>query len=410
MRAAVNETQREAIKLRHEAEDLGLTITGKRSRRQARTKLELAVEGSPEIRQAMLADAGSEVDEALVETESDSDGSADRPGGNSDGESDRQCSCVHCDMPADAWQGNRSMYTQCANGCGCECDGCNKGRSAQQRCECRECQLYAMQSSRFCKHCSSLQAKNGMLSRECQCNCTGCRQTQCAQPQKLEPKWRALIDMRAVNLEQDAAEQSRQEGVLRVFGCITERRSRSRQQQFQDSTSSAAIEQARQLINWNKWRVRYMSTPVATVFDKTVRRLCTVRKVRQRMTDYAASTAAGAVSIEVVKVVSTEAVKAGSTEAVKAGSPEAVKASITEAVKASSTEAVKAGSTEAVKADSADAVASDCGLKLRMLQRWRAVTIEQKLDSAQVQRRVAQLEGVSDMRDKMEITESWDVS
>ena len=80
-----------------------MTVTGKRSRRQARTKLELAVEDSPEIRQAMLADIGSEVDEALVETESDNDGSADRPGGNSDGEGDRQCSCEHCDMPADAW-------------------------------------------------------------------------------------------------------------------------------------------------------------------------------------------------------------------------------------------------------------------------------------------------------------------
>ena len=38
----------------------------------------------------MLADVGSEVDEALVETESDSDGSADRPGGNIDDEGDRQ--------------------------------------------------------------------------------------------------------------------------------------------------------------------------------------------------------------------------------------------------------------------------------------------------------------------------------
>ena len=153
MRAAVNETQREAIKLRHEAEDLGLTITGKRSRRQARTKLELAVEGSPEIRQAMLADAGSEVDEALVETESDSDGSADRPGGNNDGEGDCQCSCEHCDVPPDAWQGNRPMCTQYVNGCSCECDGCNKGRSEQQRCECRECQPYATQGSRFWEHC-----------------------------------------------------------------------------------------------------------------------------------------------------------------------------------------------------------------------------------------------------------------
>ena len=54
-------------------EDLGLTVIGKRSRRQAKTKLELAVEDSHEIRQAMLADVGSEVDERLVATESDSD-------------------------------------------------------------------------------------------------------------------------------------------------------------------------------------------------------------------------------------------------------------------------------------------------------------------------------------------------
>lgn len=92
MRAAINETQREAIELQQE------TVTGKRSRRQARTKLELAAEGSPEICQVMLADVGYEVDEALVETESDSDGSVDRLGGNSDGEGDHQCSCEHCDM------------------------------------------------------------------------------------------------------------------------------------------------------------------------------------------------------------------------------------------------------------------------------------------------------------------------
>ena len=106
--------------------------------------------------------------------------------------------------------------------------------------------------------------------------------------------------MRVLNVGLDAAEQSRQEGDLRVFGCITERWSRSRQQRFQDSTSSAAIEQARLLMNWNKWRVGYMSTPVATVFDKEVRRLCTVRKVRQGMADYAAYEAAGAVSTEAV--------------------------------------------------------------------------------------------------------------
>ena len=182
-------------------------MTGKRNRRQAKTKLELAVEDSPEIRLAMMADVGSEVDEALVETESDSDGSADRPGGNSDGEGDRQCSCEHCDMPADAWQGNRPMCTQCVNGCTCECDGCSTGRSEQQRCECKQCQHYAIQGSRFCEHCSSLQAKHGMLSRGCQCSCDGCQQTPSAQTQQLEPKVRALIDMRPVAMAGNVAEQ-----------------------------------------------------------------------------------------------------------------------------------------------------------------------------------------------------------
>ena len=93
--------------------------------------------------------------------------------------------------------------------------------------------------------------------------------------------------------------------------------------------------------------------------------------------------------------------KAGSTKAVKAGS--------TKAMKAGSTEAVEADSTEVVKADSVDAVASDCGLKLRMLQQWRAVAFEQKLDSAEVQRRVAQVAGMGGMRDKMEVTESSDM-
>ena len=169
------------------------------------------------------------------------------------------------------------------------------------------------------------------------------------------PKWRALIDLRAVNLELDAEEKSRQEGDLRVFGCTTVRWSRSRQQQFQDKTSSAAIEQARLLINWNKWRVDYMNTPVAIVFDKAVRKLC---KVRQRMTDYAVSKAA-----------------------------EAVEADIT-------------GAGEA----------ADCGcMALTMLQRWRVFTVEQKFDSDEVQRRVAQLTDMGDLRDMMEIPESWDI-
>ena len=74
------------------------------------------MEASLEIRQAKLADIGSEVDEALVEIESDSDGSADRPGGNNDGEGDRKCGCEHCDVPADTWQGKRPMCTRSAHG------------------------------------------------------------------------------------------------------------------------------------------------------------------------------------------------------------------------------------------------------------------------------------------------------
>ena len=116
-----------------------------------------------------------------------------------------------------------------------------------------------------------------------------------------------------------------------------------------------------------------------------------------------------AVSTKAVKAISTEAVKAGSTEAVKAISTAAVKADSTKAMKADSTVVVKADNTEAVKAGSTNVVASDCGLKPRMLQHWRVVTVEQKLDSAEVQRRMAQLEGMGDMRDKVEITESWDI-
>ena len=215
--------------------------------------------------------------------------------------------------------------------------------------------------------------------------------------------------MRAVNLEVDAEEQSRQEGDLRVFGCITERWSHNRQQRFQGSTPSAAIEQARLLINWIKGRASYMDTPVAIVFDKAVRKMCTVCKVRQRMADYAASKAAEADITEAVKAVGTEAAKAVSTEAVKASSTEAVKAGGTEAVKADIIEAVKADITEAMKADSTDADVADCGLTLRMLQHWKGVTVEQKLDSAEVQRRVAQLTDMGNLRDKTESSGSWDI-
>ena len=196
-----------------------------------------------------------------------------------------------------------------------------------------------------------------MLSRGCQCNCIGCHQTQCAQSRKLEPTLGALADLRAVNLELDAEEQSRQEGDLRVSSCNTVRWSRSRQQQFQDSTSSVAIEQARLLINCNKWCVSYMNTQVATVFDKAMRKLCKVRKVRQRMTDYAAYKAA-----------------------------------------------------EAVKADSADADAATCGCAaLGMLQRWRVFTVDKKLNSSEVQCKVAELTDKGSMHDMMEFPESWDM-
>ena len=95
-------------------------------------------------------------------------------------------------------------------------------------------------------------------------------------------------------MELDAEELFRQEGYLRAFGCVTAKWSRRRIQQFQDSTSSAAIEQARLLIHWNKWRVRYVK--IAVMFDaicvdkalrKAMRKRCTVRKVRQRMAKFA---------------------------------------------------------------------------------------------------------------------------
>ena len=88
-------------------------MTGKRSRRQAKTKLQESVEQDPDMRQALMADVESEEDEALVETESESDGSADRPGGNSDGEGDHTCSCEGCDMPSETWVGDEPRCAQC---------------------------------------------------------------------------------------------------------------------------------------------------------------------------------------------------------------------------------------------------------------------------------------------------------
>ena len=71
------------------------------------------------------------------------------------------------------------------------------------------------------------------------------------------------MNLRTVIVELDARQQSRQESDLRMFGCATARWSRSTQQQFQESTYSATIEQARLLINWHRWRVNYLTTPKA---------------------------------------------------------------------------------------------------------------------------------------------------
>ena len=100
-------------------------------------------------------------------------------------------------------------------------------------------------------------------------------------------------------MEMDAEEQARQAGDMKAFGCHTIRWSHNRQQRFQDATSSATITQARMQINWNKWRVIYLNTPRATVFDKAMRKQRTVRGVRQRMTDYSAFKAAKAVKADI---------------------------------------------------------------------------------------------------------------
>ena len=57
------------------------------------------MEQDPDIRQALMGDVESEEDEALVDTDSKGDDSADRPDGNSDGEGDHECSCEGCDIP-----------------------------------------------------------------------------------------------------------------------------------------------------------------------------------------------------------------------------------------------------------------------------------------------------------------------
>jgi hypothetical protein len=72
-------------------------------------------------------------------------------------------------------------------------------------------------------------------------------------------------------LEVDAEEQARQASDRRVFGC--HRWSRSRIQQIRQWL---IIHQW--LINWNKWRVVYLNTPRATVFDKAAHKQHAVRR------------------------------------------------------------------------------------------------------------------------------------
>ena len=114
VKGASSQMQVDAAELAFEAKQKGLLVTGKRDRRQAKTKLQAAVEEQPEMRHALMADVESEEDEALLETESDSDGSADRPGGRSDGEGDYICSCAGCDMPSETWVGDEPRCAQCA--------------------------------------------------------------------------------------------------------------------------------------------------------------------------------------------------------------------------------------------------------------------------------------------------------
>ena len=84
----------------------------------------------------------------------------------------------------------------------------------------------------------------------------------------------------------DYEEQSRQECDLRVFGCTTVKWNRCRIRQFQDLTSFVVIEKVRLLINWNKWRVRYINTKLGTVFDNTLTNSYKVRTIKDRMNEY----------------------------------------------------------------------------------------------------------------------------
>ena len=178
LKAANTDEQREAAEIvryhMKPASSKGLLVTGKRSRRQAKTKLQEAVEQDPDIRQALMADVESEEDEALVETESESDGSADRPGGNSDGEGDHECSCKGCDMPSETWVGDEPRCAQCTGeSCGCECEGCSRKRMVRT-CKCRDCEEQPAVSMAYCQRCSQLQIIDGKLLRACRCECKGC--------------------------------------------------------------------------------------------------------------------------------------------------------------------------------------------------------------------------------------------
>ena len=102
-----------------------------------------------------MADVASEEDEALLDTESPSDGSADRPGGNSDGEGDHICSCPDCDMPSVTWVGDEPRCAQCTGPeCICECDGCGgareEGSKQGQRCSCKDCEHGAEPNAANC--------------------------------------------------------------------------------------------------------------------------------------------------------------------------------------------------------------------------------------------------------------------
>ena len=188
LKGAGSPEQVEAAELAFEAQQQGLLVTGKRERRQAKTKLQAAVEEQPEIRVAMMADVASEEDEALLDTESSSDGSADRPGGNSDGEGDYICSCPECDMPSETWVGDEPRCAQCAGPeCSCECNGCGEAReegSKQgQQCRCKDCEHSAEPNAANCKQCMQLRLLKGRLVKACGCSCNGCSDQGDEQPE-----------------------------------------------------------------------------------------------------------------------------------------------------------------------------------------------------------------------------------